>query len=412
MPVFEFRALEPSGKQKTGILDADSAREARLKLKEQKVHVVELKVRGTGGGAAGHARREWVPAFLRRRHADEVAGVTRQLATMLRSGIPLAQSLGALIDQAEHPDLEAVLRDIREKVTQGAALSDALAHHPDYFNDLFVNMVRAGQAAGTLDEVLKRLADYLQKQNRLRARIKAALAYPMVMVIVGTLVVIGLMSFVVPRILSVIKAQGRKGTLPLPTQILIGASNFIRDWWWLVLLLLALLWVMYRGALKSEAFRYRKDRFLLRLPLFGDLLRKAAVSRFAVTLSTLLKSGVPALHALTIVKDVVGNQVLGRVVGEVHDRILEGADISTPIKRSGVFPPVVGYMISIGEQSGQLEEMLERVAESYDEELEISTSKLTSILEPILIVAMALVVGFIVMAVLLPILDIGSAVRR
>jgi general secretion pathway protein F len=411
VPVYEYRALDAAGKQKTGILDADTPREARLKLREQKVHVVELKAKETGTVASA-ARRDWVPAFLRRRHSEEVAGLTRQLATMLKSGIPLAQSLGALIDQAEHPDLEIVLRDIREKVTQGAALADALAFHPDYFNDLFVNMVKAGQAAGNLDEVLRRLADYMQKQNRMRAKVKAALAYPMVMVIVGTLVIIGLMSFVVPRILSVIKAQGKKGSLPLPTQILIAASNFVREWWWLILVVAVLFWVMYRGALRSEGFRYRRDKFLLRLPLFGDLLRKAAVSRFAVTLSTLLKSGVPALHALTIVKAVVDNQVLGRVVGEVHDRILEGADISSPIKRSGVFPPVVGYMISIGEQSGQLEDMLERVAESYDEELELSTSKLTSILEPILIVAMALVVGFIVMAVLLPILDIGSAVRK
>ena len=409
MPVFEYRALDRQGKVRQGILDADTPREARLKLHDQKVHVVELRTKSDIGGR----RLAWVPGFLQRRHTDEVAGFTRLLSTMLRSGIPLAQSLSALIDQAEHPDIEAVLRDVREKVTQGASLADALAFHPAYFTELYVNMVKAGQAAGTLDVVLKRLADYLQKQNRTRARIKAALAYPMVMVIIGTLVVILLMSFVVPRILAVIKAAGKgHAVLPLPTQILIGASNFVRDWWWAAILVAFVVWMTYRSALRSEGFRYRRDRMLLSMPVFGDLLRKAAVSRFSITLSTLLKSGVPALHALTIVRTVVDNQVMARVVGEVHDRILEGADISGPLKRSGVFPPVVGYMISIGEQSGQLDEMLERVAESYDEEMEVTTTKLTSILEPILIVGMAIVVGFIVLAVLLPIMEIGSTLRK
>jgi general secretion pathway protein F len=411
VPVYEYRAYDAHGKVREGILDADTAREARLRLRDQKVHVIDLRTKEDLGGK----RRDWIPPFLRRRHADEVAGFTRQLSTMLRSGIPLAQSLSALIDQAETPDMEAVLRDIREKVTQGASLADAMAFHPAYFNDLYVNMVKAGQAAGTLDVVLKRLADYLQKQSRMRARVKAALAYPFVMVIIGTLVVIGLMTFVVPRILAVV-ATAQKGnpgaTLPLPTQILIGVSSFIGEWWWAALLLAGGAWFLYRGALRSEGFRFQRDRFLLRFPVIGDLLKKQAVSRFAVTLAALLRSGVPALQALTIVQNVVDNQVLSRVVREIHDRILEGADISGPMKKSGIFPPVVGYMISIGEQSGQLEEMLERVAESYDEELDVATTKLTSILEPILIVVMAVVVGFIVLAVLLPIMDIGSAVRR
>jgi len=274
-------------------------------------------------------------------------------------------------------------------------------------------MVKAGQAAGTLDVVLKRLADYMQKQNRMRARVKAALAYPFIMVIIGALVVAGLMTFVVPKILAVIKTAGKgKASIPLPTEILIVVSNLFRDWWWAMALVLFGIWFLYRGALKSEAFRYSRDRFLLSVPVVGDLLKKQAVSRFAVTLATLLRSGVPALNALTIVQSVVDNQVLSKVVGEIHDRILEGADISGPMKKSGIFPPVVGYMISIGEQTGQLEEMLERIAEAYDEELEVATTKFTALLEPILIVAMALVVGFIVMAVLLPIMDIGTSIRR
>jgi general secretion pathway protein F len=409
MPVFEYRGLDAKGKVKEGILDADTAKEARLKLRGQKVLVVDLRTKADLGGK----RRLWLPGFLRRRHAEEVSGFTRQLAVMLKSGIPLAQSLSALIDQAETPDIEAVLRDVREKVTQGASLADALAFHPGYFTELYVNMVKAGQAAGTLDVVLKRLADYMQKQNRMRARVKAALAYPFVMVIIGALVVTGLMTFVVPKILAVIKSAGKgHATLPLPTQILVLASGLVRDWWWAVLLAVFTVWFFYRGALRSEGFRYRRDRMLLALPVMGDLMKKQAVSRFAVTLAALLRSGVPALHALTIVRSVVDNQVLARVVGEIHDRILEGADIAGPMKKSGIFPPVVGYMISIGEQTGQLEEMLERIAESYDEELEVATTKFTALLEPILIVGMAVVVGFIVLAVLLPIMDIGTSIRH
>ncbi len=409
MPVFEYRGLDAKGKVREGILDADTAKEARIKLRGQKVLVVDLRTKADLGGK----RRLWLPAFLRRRHAEEVSGFTRQLAVMLKSGIPLAQSLSALIDQAETPDIEAVLRDVREKVTQGASLADALAFHPGYFTELYVNMVKAGQAAGTLDVVLKRLADYMQKQNRMRARVKAALAYPFVMVIIGALVVTGLMTFVVPRILAVIKAAGKgHATLPLPTQILVFASGLVRDWWWAVLLAVCAVWFFYRGALRSEGFRYRRDKFLLALPVMGDLMKKQAVSRFAVTLAALLRSGVPALHALTIVRSVVDNQVLARVVGEIHDRILEGADIAGPMKKSGIFPPVVGYMISVGEQTGQLEEMLERIAESYDEELEVATTKFTALLEPILIVGMAVVVGFIVLAVLLPIMDIGTSIRH
>jgi general secretion pathway protein F len=311
MPVFEYRVMDPRGRVREGILDADSPREARGKLRDQKFHVVDLRAKEHVGGK----RREWLPAVFRRRHSDEVNSVTRQLGTMLKSGIPLAQSLNALIEQAETPDMEAVLRDVREKVTQGASLADALACHPAYFPDLYVNMVKAGQAAGNLDVVLRRLADYMQKQSRIRARVKASLAYPVVMVIIGAIVVVLLMTFVVPKILAVIHTSSKgKAALPLPTQILIFASAAVRDFWWAVLLGIGGTWFVYRGALKSEEFRYRRDRFLLAVPVLGDLLKKTAVSRFAVTLAALLRSGVPALHALTIVQNVVDNQVLARVV--------------------------------------------------------------------------------------------------
>jgi general secretion pathway protein F len=349
---------------------------------------------------------------MQKRHRDEIVLLTRQLGTMLRSGIPLASCLTAMVEQAGHQDLEVVLRDIREKVTQGATFADALAHHPGYFDDLFVNMVKAGEAAGNLDVILARLADFMQKQERIRAKVKAALAYPVVMIIFGVLVVTVLMTFVVPRILSVLqKGPQKNAPLPLPTQILVSVSTFMGNYWYLVFGAIVGSWLMFRVAMRSEEFQYKWDRFRLRMPILGDLFRKSAVSRFCTTFGTLLKSGIPALQALTIVKGIVGNVVLARVVDEIHQKIVEGADISGPVKKSGIFPPVVGYMIAVGEQSGTLEEMLERVAEAYDSEVEITSQKVTSMIEPILIVSLSLVVGFIVVAILLPILQIGKLAK-
>ena len=410
MPVYEYSAFNNAGKTITGVLDADSPKEARIKLRAQRVHVVDLKAIDTGRPKPRSVLTMWVPEFRAKRRRSDVNTVTRQLATLLRSGIPLAQGLSALIEQAGSREVETVLRDVREKVTQGAGLAAALGHHPHYFNELFVNMVKAGEASGNLDDVLDRLASYGQKQDRLRNKIKAALAYPMVMIVFGGLVVFVLVTFVVPNILQVIKKTDQ--ALPLPTRLLVGTTNFLGAWWPFVLVSVLATVVVFKLTLKNPEARFKWDRFKLRIPVLGDLLKKASVSRFAVTFSTLLKSGVPVLDALVIVRNIVDNQVLARTIDEVRERITEGADIASPLKKSGVFPPVVGYMISIGEQSGHLEEVLERIADAYDDEIEISAQKLTSLIEPILIMAMSVVVGFIVIAILMPILEIGQKARK
>ena len=409
MPVFQYKGIDVGGAARAGILDADSPREARMQLRSMHVHVTDLEP--LSALTVGSSRR-FLPQFMQRRHRDEIVLLTRQLGTMLRSGIPLASCLTAMVEQAEHQDLEVVLRDIREKVTQGATFADALAHHPGYFDDLFVNMVKAGEAAGNLDVILARLADFTQKQERIRSKVKAALAYPVVMMIFGFLVVTVLMTFVVPRILTVLQKGPQKGApLPLPTQILVSVSGFMGSYWYLIIGSIIGVYVTFRVLMRSEEFQYKWDKFRLRAPILGDLFRKSAVSRFCTTFGTLLKSGIPALQALTIVKGIVGNKVMARVVDEIHQKIVEGADISGPVKKSGVFPPVVGYMIAVGEQSGTLEEMLERIAEAYDSEVEITSQKVTSMIEPILIVGLSLVVGFIVIAILLPILQIGSLAK-
>jgi general secretion pathway protein F len=407
MPIYEYKAVKSDGGTITGILDADTAKDARTVLRTKRLHVTDIRpVEDVGK----EEKRRRFPSIFQRKHRGEIAMVTRQLATMLKAGIPLAQSLSALVEQAGTRDIEAIIRDTREKVLQGAGLAEALAFHPSYFSELYVNMVRAGEASGNLDVILSRLADYGQKQNRLRAKVKAALTYPVVMVIFGVLVVLLLTGFVVPKIVDVLRSAKRDAVLPMPTRILMAFSQFLTGYWWLLIAIVVTLVILFRLLRRDDRYCLWWDRVKLRFPLVGELVRRQAVSRFAITLSTLLKSGIPALQALLIVKNVVDNRVMKNVVQQVHDRILEGADISTPLKQSGIFPPVVGYMVSIGEQSGQLEEILDRISESYDEEIEITIQKVTSLIEPILIVFLAIAVGFVIVSVLLPILEIGQSI--
>lgn len=405
MPVFDYKGLTTRGDAKTGIIDADSPREARIKLRQLNVMVIEMTERAQT--VRRDKEKKKILDFSRRaRGKSEVPMYTRQLATLLKAGIPLAQAVSALIEQCAIADLEAAFRDVREKLTQGLGFAEALAYHPEYFSDLFVNMVKAGEASGSLDKVLDRLADYLQRQAQIRNRVTAALAYPLVMIMVGIVIVIILMTFVVPKVLAVVERT--KQAVPLPTRILQGMSEFLGTNWWFFALTLLGLMMAHRWGMRRAEYHYRVDAFKLKLPVLGDLFRKSAVSRFAVAMSTLLKSGVPVLESLRITKDIVNNQVLARVLENVQKRIVEGTDIATPLKRSGVFPPVVGYMIAVGEQSGQLDEMLDQVASAYDEEVEVQTQKVTSLLEPLIIVAMAAVVGFIVISVMLPILKISD----
>jgi general secretion pathway protein F len=408
VPVYDYKGLTPKGGSKTGIVDADSPREARIKLRAQNVLVTEIVAR-EAAKKADVTKTPLLRFGRSKKGKREIPTITRQLATLLKAGIPLAQSLSALIEQAGVADLEAALRDVREKITQGLTFAEALAYHPHYFNDLFVNMVKAGEAAGNLDGVLFRLADFLQRQASIRNKVSAALAYPMVMVAIGVVVVIILMAAVVPKIMKVVEAS--KQTLPVSTRLLRSGASFFGQWWWAILGAIVGAALLHRALLRGAEYRYRVDRLKLRLPVLGDLFRKSAVSRFAISMSTLLKSGVPVLEALTIVKDVVHNAVIARVLDTVHDRIVEGTDIATPIKKSGVFPPVVGYMIAVGEQSGQLEELLDRIAETYDEEIAVQTQKVTSLIEPMIIVFMAMIVGFIVISVMQPILRISDVQR-
>lgn len=402
MAVFQYEVLTETGDPLAGVIDADTARDAREQLRRKKYYVTDVKTVEEGKGVAGKI----FPALFQKKHLEEVTVLFRQFATLVDAGIPVAESLSALVEQAETPALETVLRQIREKVTSGTSLADALSEHPAYFNDLYVNMIRAGEASGNLDVTLARLASYTQRQYRLRGKVAAALAYPAIMAVVATGVIIFLLLVVIPKVEEMLIDIGKP--LPLPTKIIVGVSGFVADFWWAGLILAVLAGVGLRIATLTDNGRLVWDRTLLRLPILGDLFRKQAVSRFAVTFSTLLASGIPILQALSIVKRVVNNRVLEKTIEEVHVRVMSGADIATPIRNSGVFPPVVGYMMGIGQESGRLEEMLEKIADAYDDELEITTQKMTAVLEPIMILVLAVVVGFIVLSAILPIMEIAS----
>ena len=410
MPIFEYRALTTAGKPRKGIIDADTARDARGKLRHEHVHVTEMwevetrdRTEKKAGPRPSGLKIEFKLKLKRRINTRDLAAFTRQFSTLLKSGIQLAEALKALVEQTTDRGLEQVLRNIKEEITSGNNLAEAMAKHPRYFGDLYVNMVRAGEASGNLDVVLTRIADYLQKQASLKSKVVSAITYPCIMVTVGLCVVIFLMSYVVPQITQVLLERGQK--LPLITEVLVVVSNFLQGFWWVLLIGAVGVFFLVKALLATEAARLRFDTMLLRMPLFGNLFSKQAISRFTLTFSTLLRSGLPALDALKIVSLVVNNARLTQVLNDIHARIIEGADIATPIKKSKVFPPMIGYMIAVGEQSGQLEDVLDRISESYEEELDHAVQRLTSMIEPIIIILLAGVVLFIIAAVMLPLLN-------
>ena len=402
MPIFEYKAIDQSNKTKKGLIDADTPRDARNKLKKERLYVTDIKESKKKQKRAVRIRGVTGVESVNKQRNEQVAAVTRQMSSLLQAGIPLAEALRMIIEQAPDKKIESVFRDIREKVTQGIPFGDAVLQHPAYFSDLYSNMVKAGESSGALDKVLTRLAAFLQAQTRLKNKVGAALIYPTVMCVVGALVVVILMTYVVPKVTKLIKARGQE--LPLPTEILIGSSEFLLNNWLLLMLGLILVTVAFQAYINSDSGRLRWDRFKLSLPVFGDLARKQAMARFAVTLSTLLRSGVPALQAIGITRNVLENRVLQNALQDVHDKVVEGADLSTPMKMSGVFPPTVAYMVGVGEQAGNLEEMLERVSATYDEEVDLATHKLTQILEPLIIVLLAVAVACIVIAIVMPLL--------
>jgi general secretion pathway protein F len=405
MPVFEYKALSAAGKPVQGLKEAESPKALRAALKRDGVFLTE--VLGEKQQQAQQARdvnvRRWV---VGRVSADDLAIMTRQLAVLVHAGIPLVEALAALVEQVEHERLKRVISDVKQRVNEGASLADALGVHAKVFSTLYVNMIRAGESSGALDVVLVRLADFTESQARLRSKVMGALTYPAAMAVVGGAIMLILFAVVIPKITKIF--EDTQVTLPWTTKLLIGFSSFVSGWWWALLLLAAAgAWGFLRWKDKP-AGRARWDRFKLTVPIFGRLIRTIAIGRFTRTLATLLKSGVPLLAAMDIVKNVVGNVRLAEVIEQARQAIQEGESIAAPLKRSGEFPPLVHHMVAIGERSGSLEEMLGNVADAYEDQVDTTVGALTSLMEPLMIVLMGAVVTFIVFSVLMPILQINT----
>ena len=404
MPVYEYRGLTAAGKTVSGMIDADTAKGARLKLRNTGVFPTALKEGGSTGGELFTFKTRAESISLK-----EQALLTRQLGTLLTAGLPLVDALSAMIDQIDKATIKNVMADVRERVREGSALNQALQCHPASFSQLYTHMVAAGEASGALDEVLARLADFQESQIRLTNRITTVLMYPVFMFAVGTVVLFGLVTFVVPKITAVFHEMEQ--TLPLPTLVLLTVSNGLAEYWIWILAGCVLAVVTVRRLLQTEAGRERYDALLLRLPVLGSVVQMIAVSRFTRTLSTMLNSGVPLMQALGVVSRVVNNRVLEHAIEEARQNIREGESLAAPLKRSGLIPPLATHMIAVGEKSGELEGMLIRVSQVYDSEVETSINQLTALLEPVMIVVMGVVVLFIVLAILLPIFEMSQMAR-
>ncbi len=420
MPVYAWKGLNAAGKPATGTRDSDGPKALRQTLRKEGIFISEVRevvggkqnrqaLSAGGSGASGLRREVDFKGIFERVKPRDVSVFTRQMATLLHAGIPLAEAMGALSEQSDNKKLQMILAGIRQKVNEGGSFADAMTLHPKVFPELYTNMVRSGETAGNLDAVLARLADFLDAQIELRSKVSSAMAYPILMTIVGSLVLGFLMTVVVPPIAGIFADSGK--ALPWNTQLLVFIAAIAGGYWWVVLPVLVLTALLVRRWVRRPKGRAFVDRLKLRLWLVGKLVRFIAVARFSRTLATMLASGVPVLTALDIVKRVLNNTVLEKVVEDARVAIREGESIAVTLKKSGEFPSMMCHMVAVGERSGQLEAMLENVAGAYERDVSTEVNKLTSILAPIMIVVMAVGVGFIVFSILMPIIEMGQMVQ-
>jgi len=417
MAVYEYKAIAKSGKASKGVIDADSPAAARRKLREQELHPTEIVEAGGNRRAVAGA-----PEAVKNGSADgkkgafifgrvsvrDVALMTRQFGVLLQAGMPLVEALSALLTQTSKPRLQKALYDIRDFVKGGGSLGEALGRHPRIFSPLYTNMVRSGEASGALEQVLLRLADIEEQQAKLRARLISMLIYPAFMALFAVAVIVFMMMVIVPRITQIFEKQ--KQELPQITKIMVGVSHFIGYYWWLILLVAFGVLLLWRMWVATDTGRRRWDRFRLRAPVYSTFHIKLIASRFARTLGTMLESGLSMMVALDVVKTVIENRVIEDSMADVKAGVRRGKDLAQPLREVGFFPPMLIHMVELGQRSGQIESMLLKVADTYDEDVRLAVDAMVSLMEPVIIIVMGIFVGFLVLSILLPILSMSRHV--
>jgi general secretion pathway protein F len=401
MPIFEYKATDASGKDVKRTIEADSLKSASQQLKRSGYFITSIKeasVRGKSGSKSSINIGGKVPLH-------EMTLMIRQLSSLLKASIPLVEALNALVDQVEHERLRSVLSKVNDKVKEGSSFAAALRDHPKVFNEIFVNMVEAGEQSGALAMVLVRLADFMEAQVKLRSKVTSSMMYPVIMVGVGVIILAIIFTVALPKIIKVFESQKMK--LPLLTEILIGITNFINQHGLVLLGLITVAIVFFFKWKKSKSGKPKWDRIVLSFPIFGKIIRMINISRFSSTLNTLITGGVPLLPSLGIVRNLITNTQIQGAIDDARRNIKEGESIAEPLKKSGEFPPLVTHMIAIGEKTGELEEMLDTISASYGEQVDTQLNRLTGLLEPVMIISMGISVAIIVFAIVMPLLELN-----
>ena len=427
MPRFTYVALDSRGQESTGLVEAASTNEAIGQLRQAGFFPTNVFEEGKGGGRDGkrvkraakatrvaqpHARKGIV-LFQRRKVKPKILMIfTRQLATLIDSGLPLLRGFNVLAKQERDAVLKNTINKLAESVQGGSTFSESLAQYPLIFNDLYVNMVKAGEVGGVLELVLTRLAEFQEKAAKIKNKVAAAMVYPLIVMTMAIAIMGFLLVFIVPKFEAIFHDMLGDRPLPVITTFVITVSRFVQGHWLVIVALLFALVAGYKFSNRTAKGKATFDRVKLRFPLFGDIIRKTAISRFSRTLGTLVTSGVPILQALNITRETAGNMVIARAIGQVHESVKEGESIVQPLEASAAFPPMVVSMIDVGEETGQLPEMLLKIADVYDDEVDNSVAAMTAALEPIMIVFLAVVVGTIVIALFLPLIGIIQGLQQ
>jgi len=398
---YRYSAMDPNGRTVTGTLEADSFELVRAKLSDLSYHVLSIKQAKNAGGLKDAFNN------MQRVGLRDLVVFSRQFATMIDAGLSVVKCLDILQKQTRNPKMKEVIGEVKRDVAGGMSLTEAIQKHPRIFSPLYVNMMRSAEAGGILDQVLNRLSGFLEKEQETRNKIKSAMMYPTVVFCFATLMLLGLLFFVLPKFKGIFETMGLD--LPLTTKVMLNSSMYMKNYWYIYLVVIAGSVVLFKVFGRTERGKYAIDAAKLRVPIFGDLILKTAVSRFARTFGTLITSGVPVLRALDIVSETAGNRVISDVVVRARQSIKEGEKISTPLFGSKIFPVMVTQMIAIGEETGRLDQMLDKVSNFYDDEVDNTLKGLTSLIEPLMIVGLGLIVGFIAVSVISPIYSlVGS----